>query len=288
MIKHHLYVSLSIVSILAGLLQKESAAEIVEGGNVTISINSSYSGMNTVRNISLIQRSLTKTMQKLSSGQQVNSADDGPANLVISEQMRSQIGTITQQIRNLEANLNKNGAADAAIGELNGKVAEMRSLAVAAANDATGNKETAQAYQQQIHDLAASYNEQVSNTRYGEQKLLDGSEGSAAKLPNLDGLNVSTPEDAADAIKKIDDLRSRLNSTQSSVGATSKNEYESTIRSLEVASENMSASESAIRDTDYAKQQADLLSQMIQMNSGLAVMSQGNLVTESVFKLLHA
>lgn len=255
---------------------------------MTISINSNNSGMNTVRNISLIQRSLNRTMQKLSSGEQINSAADGPADLVISEQMRSQIGSITQQIKNLESNLNKNNSADAAIGELRSKVTEMRTIAVGAANEGPASKETAKAYQQQMNDVIATYNEQVSNASYGTQTLLDGSAGSATKLAGIESVDVSTPEDAQEAIRKIDDLQSQLNTAQVSVGAKSKNEYESTIRSLEVASENLSAAESTIRDTDYANTQADYLKQMIQLNAGMAVLTQGNLSASSVFKLLNA
>lgn len=255
---------------------------------MTISMNSNISGMNTVRNISLIQRSLNRTMQKLSSGEQINSAADGPADLVISEQMRSQIGSITQQIRNLESNLNKNSAADAAIGELGSKVLEMRTIVVAAANEGSASKETAKAYQQQMNDVIATYNEQVSNASYGTQKLLDGSEGSAAKVASIENVDVSTPEDAQEAIREIDALQSQLNTAQASVGAKSKNEYESTIRSLEVASENLSAAESTIRDTDYANTQADYLKRMIQLNAGMAVLTQGNLSANSVFKLLNA
>ena len=101
---------------------------------MSIMINSNLAGMNTVRNISLIQRSISRTMQRLSSGLEINQASDGPAGLVISEQMRSQIGSLTQQIKNLEFNLNKNNAADSAISELRDKLSEIRSIAMSAAD----------------------------------------------------------------------------------------------------------------------------------------------------------
>ena len=255
---------------------------------MTISIQNGLSGLNTVRNISLIQRSLSRTMQRLASGLQINQAADGPADLVISEQMRSQIGSLSQQIKNLEFNLNKNNAADSAIAELQGKVAEIRTLAVAAADEGSATPETGKVYQQQVDDLVATYNQQVQNAEFGSQKLFDGSSESVSKLKNLEGFNVSTPEDAANAISKISSVLSDLGDKQGSIGAKSKYEYETTIRSLEVTSQNLTAAESSIRDANYAAEQASYLKQVIQLNSGLAALTQGNLATDSVFKLLHA
>ena len=255
---------------------------------MALGIIHSYSGMNTIRNLSLIQRSLSKTMQKLSSGERINEAADGPAELVISEQMRAQIGSITQQIKNLEFNLNKNNAADVTLQELRGKLGEMRTTAIAAADAGSATPETGKAYQALIDDLVSTYNQQVQNASFGNQKLFDKSKSAAYTLADIPPLNVSTPEDAADTIQRIDALATQLNDAQVKVGSKSKNEYESTIRSLEVTSQNLSAAESAIRDTDYAVEQANYLKQMVQLNVGLAAMAQGNLVADSVFKLLHA
>ena len=93
---------------------------------------------------------------------------------------------------------------------------------------------------------------------------------------------------AAEAIAKIDGEMSSLNLAPDAVGAQSKSDYQSTVRSLEVASQDLTASESQIRDADYGQEQAVYLKLLMQQQSGLAAMSQGNLTSDAVFKLLHA
>jgi flagellin len=276
-----------MISFVASLLQKESAVA-KPGGSVSTTINGNFTDLNTVRNISLIQRSISRTMQRPSSGLEINQASEGPAELVISEQMRSQIGSLTQQIKNLESNINRNNAADSAIAELRDKLSEIRSVAVAAANTAAATPEAGKAQQLQTEDLVATFNEQLANAEYAGQKLLGGSSSSLYRISPLGKLDVATPDMAAETLEKIDEAGLALNAAQEAVGAQSKNYYQSTVRSLQVASKNLTASESQVRDSDYGLEQAVLLKQLLQQQSGLAALSQGNLTSDAVFKLLNA
>lgn len=254
---------------------------------MTASISMLSNGVNTVRNISLIQRSLNRSMQRLSSGLQINEAADDPAGLVISERMRSQIGSITKQIGNLEYNLNRNNAADSIVGELSDKLQEIRSVAVAAANESDPTSETGKVYQQQLDDLVASYNRTAQDASYGESKMFVG-DHPVVKLTEISGLNVANPEDATSAIDTVDKYLEGLQTAHETIGSRSKNEYQSTIRSLQVTSQNLTAAEASIRDVDYAREQAIYMKQMLMLNSNVAVMTQGNLASDAVFKLLHA
>lgn len=253
-----------------------------------ITIQGSFAGMNTVRNLSLIQRSLTKTMQKLSSGERINTAADGPAELVISEQMRAQIGSLTEQIKGLEAHLNRNAATDAALGELTDVVREMRQIVQTASDEATNTPETGKVLQQQMTETVAAFNRQRAETGYGNQKLLDGSDGAVVAVPQMPDLDVSTPDQAREALSEVDRVLRSVSDLRLDVGAKTKNEYESTMRSLEVASQNLTAAESTIRDTDYASEQASYLRSIVQLNVGMAAQAQGQLTSDTVFKLLHA
>jgi flagellin len=279
---------MAIVSFVARLLRKESVGSKSEGESVNISISSNYAGMNTVRNISLIQRSISRTAQHLASGLEINQASDEPAGLEISEQMRSQIGSLTQQIKNLEFNLNKNNAADSAISELRDKLAEIRGVAVAAADTYVATPETGKAYQTQIDNLVATYNQQLSSAEYAGQKLLGGTSGPASRLEPLPEFTVAYPEEAEATVRKIDGKMASLNLAAEAVGAQSKMDYRSTVSSLEMASQNMAAAESQIRDTDYAQNQTDYLKLQMQLQADVAATSLGSLSSEVVFKLLHA
>jgi flagellin len=278
----------AIVSFVARLLRKESVGSESEGGIVSIMISSNYAGMNTVRNISLIQRSISRTAQHLASGLEMDQASDEPAALEISEQMRSQIGSLTQHIKNLEFNLNKNNAVDSAISELRSKLVEIRGVAVAAADADMATPETGKAYQMQINDLLTTYNQQLSSTEYAGQKLFGSSSGPTSRLAPLPEFAVAYAEDAEAAVAKIDSEMASLNLATEAVGAQSKKDYRSTVSSLEVASQNMTAAESEIRDTDYAQNQAAYLKLQMQLQADVAATSLGSLSSESVFKLLHA
>jgi flagellin len=288
MIDRRICAQAAIVSFVARLLQKEPLGSESEGESMSMMISSNYAGMNTVRNISLIQRSISRTAQRLTSGLEINQATDGPAALVISEQMRSQIGSLTQNIKNLEFNLNKNNAVDSAISELRDKLTGIREVALAAADASTITPEAGKAYQTQINDLVATYNQQLSSAEYAGQKMFGNSSGPAARLAPLPEFAVAYPEDAEATIRKIDSEMSSLSQAAEAVGAQSKIDYQSTIRSLEVASQDMTDSESQIRDTDYAQSQAFYLKLQFQLQADMAATSLGSLSSDSVFKLLHA
>jgi flagellin len=254
---------------------------------VGVNITDGMNGFNTIRNLSLIKRSLDKTMRRLSAGEQVSETDDGPAQLMISERMRAQVGTLTQSIKNLEHSANKTQAAGSALDELREQLMAMREVAAAVVEEGTMSDDEVSEYQEQIDILVSGYNRKRDEASYGDARLLDGSADSVAAVSHLGGYDVSSPGKAKEAINKISDTLRSLDSTQVMIGAMAKQEYESTIRSLEVSSQNLVAAESLIRDAEFAAEQADYTRQIIQLNAGVAALAQGNLVSEAVFKLLH-
>lgn len=242
--------------------------------------------LNTIRNISTIQRSLFKTSQKLSSGLRINSADDDPAGLVISEKMRAQIGSIAQELSNLDNSINKSNVADQALSSLEDQLVELRELALGAAESATNDENTQAAYQNAAENVVASYNRIIEDSAFGKQRLLDGSEGAVTDVRALEEIDISSPEKAAEAVELIDEALSNVTGKHIEVGATTKNYMTSFRNSLEVSQNNLIASESAIRDTDYAREQTEFLGFMIRQQAGIAVLAQGNLQPQAVFGLL--
>jgi hypothetical protein len=276
-----------IVSLVARLLRKEPVGSKSEGESVSIAI-SNYAGMNTVRNISLIQRSISRTAQRLSSGLETDPACNEPATLEISEQMRSQIGTLTQYIKNLELNLNKNQATDSAISELRIRLAEIREVAVAASDSFSVTPEAGKAHQATINGLVAAYNQQFSSAECAGQRLFDGSFEPTSRLAPLPEFVVAYPEEAEVAVGRIDSEMASLNHSAEAVETQSLKDYRSTVQSLETASQEMADSESLIRGNDYAVIQAASLKIQFQLQAEMAATSHGSLSSDSVFKLLHA
>ena len=93
-------------------------------------------------------------------------------------------------------------------------------------------------------------------------------------------------ESANDAIGTIDDAITTVSSARSALGAV-QNRFEHTIANLGVAVENLSASESRIRDTDMAAEMTNLTKHQVLSQAGTAMLAQANQSTSSVLTLLR-
>jgi flagellin len=102
----------------------------------------------------------------------------------------------------------------------------------------------------------------------------------------LADLDLTTSQGAQDAIRIIDDAIGGVALLRGNLGSFQKNFLESTTRSLAVAQENMTASESMIRDADIAKEMTDFTKIQILRQSGMAVLAQANQSAQSVLSLL--
>jgi flagellin len=102
------------------------------------------------------------------------------------------------------------------------------------------------------------------------------------------GLGISAIDisaDAAGAITLLDNAISTVSTTRGNLGAI-QNRFESTIANLQVATENLSSSESRIRDTDMAAEMTNFTKQQILQQAGTAMLAQANAVPQSVLKLI--
>ena len=100
-------------------------------------------------------------------------------------------------------------------------------------------------------------------------------------------LDVTTPQGAQDAMKIIDDAINQLSQMRGELGSFQKNFLESTVRSLAVAQENLTASESQIRDVDMAMEITNYTKLQILQQSGMSVLAQANQAPQSVLQLLR-
>ena len=99
-------------------------------------------------------------------------------------------------------------------------------------------------------------------------------------------LNINTVEGAQRALSIVDNALTAVNSSRADMGAV-QNRFTSTIASLNTTSENLSASRSRIRDTDYAKETAELTRTQILQQAGTAMLAQANSSPQSVMSLLQ-
>jgi len=102
---------------------------------------------------------------------------------------------------------------------------------------------------------------------------------------SLSSIDVTTVEGAQDAQSIIDAAINEVTTTRGTLGSFQKNTLESNLRNLEVASQNLSASESAIRDTDMAMEMSKFTKDQILMQAGVAMLAQANQVPQVVLSL---
>nr|WP_312131811.1 flagellin [Stenotrophomonas pavanii] len=99
-------------------------------------------------------------------------------------------------------------------------------------------------------------------------------------------LDVSTVKGAQQAMEIVDKALGAINSTRADLGAI-QNRFTSVVANLQTSSENLSASRSRIKDTDFAKETAELTRTQILQQAGTAMLAQANQVPQNVLSLLQ-
>jgi len=265
-----------------------------------VRINQNIAAMNAYRNLSTTQGQLGKSLEKLSSGFRINRAADDAAGLVKSEGLRAEIRGTNQAVRNAQDGVSLVQTAEGALNEVHSILQRMRELAVSANNAATNDGVAEQA---EVDELLAELDAIGTRTSFSGQQVFDGvarefQVGAAAadtltvNLGTLSstavgGVDLSTIDVTTDAaLTDLDSAIAGVSSQRSTLGAT-QNRLEHTIANLQVASENLSASESRIRDTDMAAEMVSFTRAQILQQAGTAMLAQANQVPQSVLSLLR-
>ncbi|MBF0290516.1 MAG: flagellin [SAR324 cluster bacterium] len=140
-------------------------------------INHNISSINTQRQLEKVSRASSKTLEHLSSGMKINQAADGPASLVISENMRAQISGLNQAVENSENGISMVQTAEGALSEVNRLLVDVRQLAIHASNEGVNDEKMLAADQAEIEN-ALSTIDRISNiSQFGTKRLLNGSRG---------------------------------------------------------------------------------------------------------------
>ncbi len=273
-------------------------------------INTNVSALNAYRNLSNTQNDLSKSLEKLSSGLRINRAADDAAGLAISEGLRSQVNGLNVAARNAQDGISVIQTAEGALTEVHSILQRVRDLAVQAGND-SNNADSRTAIKTEIDALAEELTRVAASTNFNGIKLLNGSNatltfqvgaGSVAAedqiAVDLSGANITTVataiagltvDSAATALASVGTIDTHIkavSTARSELGAV-QNRFESTINSLNVASENLAAAESRIRDTDMAAEMVKYTAANILSQAGTAMLAQANQSNQGVLQLLR-
>jgi len=144
---------------------------------MSLRINHNISALNTHRQLLINDRSLGQSLEKLSSGMKINRAADGPASLIISEQMRAQIKGLKQAVDNSETAVSMVQTTEAAMVEVSNLLVSMRQLAIHAANEGANDENMLEADQLELENALNTVDRITQNAQFGVKKLLDGTQG---------------------------------------------------------------------------------------------------------------
>ena len=102
----------------------------------------------------------------------------------------------------------------------------------------------------------------------------------------VSGLDITSVKGAQQALEVVDQALKSVNSARADLGAI-QNRFTSVVANLQTSSENLAASRSRIRDTDFAKETAELTRTQILQQAGTAMLAQANQVPQNVLSLLR-
>ena len=259
---------------------------------MSLRINQNTDAFNSYRNLSVTQGQLSKSLEKLSSGFRINRAADDAAGLAISEGLRSQVGGLKVAVRNAQDGISVAQTAEGALTEVHSMLQRMNDLAVQY-NNGTQNVDSQAALQSEFDALTSEIDRIQTSTKFNGVALFNnasvdfqvGTDPTDVLSVDLSGgvstasLDITDNTTVTDAITATSTLRGELGAVQ--------NRFEHTINNLNVAVENLSASESRIRDTDMASEMVNFTRANILSQAGTAMLAQANQAPQSVLQLLR-
>jgi len=272
-------------------------------------INTNTQSIAAQRNLGINLAGQQSSVEKLASGSRIVRAADDAAGLAISEKMKASIRSIRQDVRNANDGISMIQTAEGGMNEVGNILTRFRELSIQASSDTISDTERG-FINKEVVQLRSEVDRIAQSTEFNGKKLLSG-EGQKMDIqigqnnrPEQDrmsydpshtdattdklgiaGLSVATKEEAQGNLEKIDGAIRSLSGNRAELGAL-QNRLQSSVNSLGIYDENLSAANSRIRDVDMASETAKMTQQSILTQASTAVLSQANSNSQLALKLL--
>jgi flagellin len=275
--------------------------------------------LNSHRNLGLVGNNQARASSRLSSGFRINSGADDAAGLAISEGMRSQIRGMNQASRNAQDGISLIQTAEGYTGTMTELIQRARELATQGANDTNSSVQRGH-IRNELGQIAAEANRIWTEGTFNGQVIFgasgmltsgfelqigaDGTSGGGSldihaeigtdKISDVNttvtDTNTFVPGTANHAgfrtvMDNLEDALDEVSALRAGLGAV-QNRLEFTIENLDIASENLSASESRIRDADMAAEMMRLTQANVLQQAATSMLAQANQAPQSVLQLL--
>jgi len=279
-------------------------------------INHNMSAAYANRTLSTTQLDLSKNIEKLSSGMRINRAGDDASGLAVSEKLRSQVRGLNQAQKNIENGVSFIQTTEGFLQETQDILHRVRELSVQSSNGIYTAEDRMQ-IQVEVSQLVDEINRIASHAQFNGMNILTGrfsqTGGQTMQLQvgaNMDQseriyigtmtaqslglqgaqgtaemISISTPEAANMAIGNVDAALKAVSKQRADLGAY-QNRFEMAAKGVAIASENLQAAESRIRDTDMASEMVMYTKNRILSQAGGAMLAQANTQSQSVMQLL--
>lgn len=283
---------------------------------MSLSIRTNMMSINANRFVGINNKSVEKSVEKLSTGYKINRASDDSSGLAISEKMKSQIIGLSQAKRNSQDAMSLIQTAEGATNEIHSMLNRMTELAVKSANGTIQNTVDREAIQSEVVSLSEEITRIAEATTFngiqllnGETTLTDGTTSSEIVMQtgdnvepynqvsvkkydlssfalDIETITLETREGALEAIGVISKAISTVSTARAEYGSV-QNRLEYTANNLSETSLNMTEANSRIRDTDIALEMMNYTKGSILKNSAQAMLGQANQQPNSLLNLLE-
>jgi flagellin len=266
------------------------------------------------------ERAMNTAMERLSTGQRINSASDDAAGLAIGSRMTSQIRGLETGIRNANDAISMISTADGALIEVTNMLQRMRELALQASNGTTTSADRSY-LSSEYANLLSEIDRIAENTQWNGMTILNHITTASSQFDFQVGANggqtisvdfgnmtdtvsgvfteikashsVITSTTTASAITQgtsavvaLDSAITAVNSQRATFGAA-MNQLTYAVDNLSNVKVNAEASRSRIMDADYAVETSELARTQIISQAGTAMLAQANQLPQTVLSLLQ-
>jgi flagellin len=274
---------------------------------MSLRIQNNVEAFNAHRQLVGTSDKLSKAMERLSSGYRINRAADDSAGLAISEKLRAQIGGLQQAQRNVQDAVSLVQTAEGAMQEVHAMLQRVRDLAIQFQNGTLSQSDKT-AITAEVAQLSAEISRIATQTKFNGNTILaggtmtfqigaDDGQTLTVGLASLMGnaatdavqpsfLDFAGQTTAGVLLASLDAAISSVAAARSSYGSV-QNRLEHTLNNLASYEENLSASESRIRDVDMAAEMVNFTKLQILQQAGTSMLAQANQAPQSVLSLLR-
>jgi flagellin len=273
---------------------------------MSLRIQNNVEAFNAHRQLQSTSTAMSKSMERLSSGYRINRAADDAAGLAISEKLRAQIGGVDQAQRNAQDAVSLVQTAEGALNEVHSMLQRVRDLAVQYNNGTLATADKA-AITAEVAQLCSEISKIGNDTKFNGIALLSGKTAITFQTGAEDNQTISLSGVAlfgsgstfsvnsgvfsfsatgTVTLASIDEAIANVSAVRGDLGAT-QNRLEHTLNNLATYQENLTSSESRIRDVDMADEMVNFTKLQILQQAGTSMLAQANQAPQSVLSLLR-